>query len=233
MNRTTQHGTLTPQPTNHYERSAAISKQHNPFCTILTTLILFFAVPIAAFAACTNPAGSEGEIIYNSTAKMLQFCNGTLWINAAGVAPGAGGGGKPTYAGLTTATTYGNAPNKVDSTGKIYDKLSGMHAMCDAAFPGSRMMEIRDVKYVFRDIANASTAATYGWVHNDGNSSTYDYLASLTGGNNCGGSGNYSWTSYSNSYNGAVLSFQNNSGIQIISNPCGTVYAKPVHCVTD
>ncbi|MFT3941557.1 hypothetical protein [Rhodopseudomonas sp.] len=31
---------------------------------------------------CTNPVYPEGQIIYNSTARVVQFCNGTKWINA-------------------------------------------------------------------------------------------------------------------------------------------------------
>jgi hypothetical protein len=48
---------------------------------------------LVAHADCTNPTGVEGDVIYNSTIKNLQFCNGTVWVNAAGIAPSAGGGG--------------------------------------------------------------------------------------------------------------------------------------------
>jgi len=35
-----------------------------------------------AFAApCSNPDGVEGEIVYNTTYKVAQFCNGTHWIS--------------------------------------------------------------------------------------------------------------------------------------------------------
>lgn len=33
-------------------------------------------------ADCTNPDFPEGQIIYNNTARVVQFCNGTKWINA-------------------------------------------------------------------------------------------------------------------------------------------------------
>lgn len=36
----------------------------------------------AAVAACLSPAGNEGELVYNSTHKVVQFCNGTVWISA-------------------------------------------------------------------------------------------------------------------------------------------------------
>jgi hypothetical protein len=64
--------------------------------TLLTALLLLAATPLASFAACSSPEGEEGAVIYNSTAKMLQFCNGTVWVNAAGIAAGAGGGGSYT-----------------------------------------------------------------------------------------------------------------------------------------
>lgn len=38
----------------------------------------------AAFAACTSPTGSEGQIMYNSTSHTLQFCNGTAWLATGG-----------------------------------------------------------------------------------------------------------------------------------------------------
>lgn len=50
----------------------------------LIALALLTLLPNQAFAVCANPAGAEGELIYNSTHKVLQFCNGTLWIATGG-----------------------------------------------------------------------------------------------------------------------------------------------------
>lgn len=45
-----------------------------------------------AQAACVNPAGNEGDIVYNSTHKMMQFCNNAdEWIAMAGSSGGGGG----------------------------------------------------------------------------------------------------------------------------------------------
>ena len=44
---------------------------------------LFMFAPSQAHAACTNPAGVEGQAIYNTTHKVMQFCNDTLWISMA------------------------------------------------------------------------------------------------------------------------------------------------------
>lgn len=57
----------------------------------LTTLLGMAAF---AHAACTKPdgVGIEGEMIYNSDHKVMQFCNGTEWI--AMIAGKSGGGGQ-------------------------------------------------------------------------------------------------------------------------------------------
>jgi len=47
------------------------------FCLLFAALFLA-AVP--ARAACTNPAGSEKDIMYNNDYHTYQFCNGTSWI---------------------------------------------------------------------------------------------------------------------------------------------------------
>ena len=51
---------------------------HRLLAVIAGTVLL----PANAFAACTVPAGIAGDIVYNSTYNVLQFCNGTTWINA-------------------------------------------------------------------------------------------------------------------------------------------------------
>ena len=45
----------------------------------------------AAQAACANPAGNEGRLIYNTTTQQFQYCDGTDWI--AMNPPGSGSGG--------------------------------------------------------------------------------------------------------------------------------------------
>jgi hypothetical protein len=34
-----------------------------------------------ALGACASPTGSEGQIVYNSSVHVMQFCNGSLWVN--------------------------------------------------------------------------------------------------------------------------------------------------------
>ncbi|HPF78603.1 MAG TPA: hypothetical protein PLF01_04840, partial [Alphaproteobacteria bacterium] len=47
-------------------------------------LSLMLLIPSQAQAACTSPAGAEGDQIYNTTHKTMQFCNGTNWISMKG-----------------------------------------------------------------------------------------------------------------------------------------------------
>lgn len=42
------------------------------------------AAAVPAYAACTGPQGAEGEMVYNSTYKVAQFCDGAHWISMAG-----------------------------------------------------------------------------------------------------------------------------------------------------
>ncbi|MCZ7593710.1 MAG: tail fiber domain-containing protein [Hyphomicrobium sp.] len=77
-------------------------------CTRLSTRYRFFAVaifalsclayPQNALADCANPAGPEGRLVYNSTHKVVQYCDGTNWIGMGG---GSGGGGASALVGLS------------------------------------------------------------------------------------------------------------------------------------
>lgn len=44
--------------------------------------------PLAAYAACTTPAGDAGDQFFNTTVTRMQYCDGTNWINM-GVSAGA------------------------------------------------------------------------------------------------------------------------------------------------
>lgn len=48
---------------------------------ILMTVCLFTT---GAGAACTSPAGAEGDQVYNQTHKTMQFCDGTNWYSMKG-----------------------------------------------------------------------------------------------------------------------------------------------------
>lgn len=49
----------------------------------LAFLILALLTSAPLHAACVNPAGPEGEAMYNADYHVMQFCNGTKWISMA------------------------------------------------------------------------------------------------------------------------------------------------------
>jgi hypothetical protein len=49
---------------------------------ILAFVVVAALAPRPVFAACSTPSGVAGDIIYNGTYNVLQYCNGTSWINA-------------------------------------------------------------------------------------------------------------------------------------------------------
>lgn len=51
---------------------------------LILALVICWVMPFSAnaFGACINPVGNEGAVVYNSTHKVVQFCNGTAWISA-------------------------------------------------------------------------------------------------------------------------------------------------------
>lgn len=69
----------------------------NSLTLIIAAFALFAAAP-AALANCSNPAGAASDTIYNPSANVMQYCNGTNWI-AMGPSGPAGGSTGPT-AGL-------------------------------------------------------------------------------------------------------------------------------------
>ncbi|NCC23337.1 MAG: LamG domain-containing protein, partial [Alphaproteobacteria bacterium] len=49
--------------------------------TVFCFLLSVFGLPASAHAACLNPAGSAGQVIYNSDHNVLQYCDDTNWIS--------------------------------------------------------------------------------------------------------------------------------------------------------
>src|ERR1700693_25330 len=64
-------------------------------------LALVFAAPTAALASgCSTPTGIAGDQIYNTTYNVMQYCNGTNWVNMGGAVSGS----PPTGCGTTSGT---------------------------------------------------------------------------------------------------------------------------------
>ncbi len=51
----------------------------SPFAVLL--FLAFLLAPAAANAACANPAGVAGDQIYSSNYNVMQYCNGSSWVN--------------------------------------------------------------------------------------------------------------------------------------------------------
>src|SRR4051794_37928236 len=72
----------------------------------------------AADAACSNPAGMEGQSVYNDTYHVPTYCNNSQWV-AYGLPNAAGGGG---------------CTNPVDVERKVtYNTTSHVLQYCDGA----------------------------------------------------------------------------------------------------
>jgi hypothetical protein len=75
-----------------------------------------------ARAACSNPAGAEGNQVYNTTYHVMQFCNGTDWVAMGALSPAAGGGGQ------TEVCTWDDTVN--GKTGPSCDNTTPTWAEC-------------------------------------------------------------------------------------------------------
>lgn len=64
-------------------------------------------------AACTGPAGDEGDMFYNGDDNVYQYCNGTDWMATASINPGAGGSGCSGPSGVEGDMIYNGAPHHV------------------------------------------------------------------------------------------------------------------------
>ncbi|HEV2521700.1 MAG TPA: LamG domain-containing protein [Candidatus Acidoferrales bacterium] len=76
---------------------------------LLPILLLTFLLcsPHTAHAACASPAGAEGQIVYNGTYHVLQYCDNLNVWNAMGMTgPGAGGAGCSGPAGVEGQMMY-------------------------------------------------------------------------------------------------------------------------------
>lgn len=60
---------------------------------LIFTFVFLVAAPYGAHAQCTAPDGNEGDQVYNSTHKVMQFCDGDEWVGMARVPPAPGGAG--------------------------------------------------------------------------------------------------------------------------------------------
>lgn len=84
---------------------------HQPLAAVpgrswLLRAISFGAASLLAqpsFAACTTPTGSAGDMIYNTTYDVMQYCNGTDWMNMGAVVGDTGTETDPEVGTLTSS----------------------------------------------------------------------------------------------------------------------------------
>lgn len=63
---------------------SVFSKRLLPLAIYSLGAFALLAFPNQAYALCANLAGAEGEIVYNDTYNVVQFCDGTSWISMTG-----------------------------------------------------------------------------------------------------------------------------------------------------
>jgi alpha-tubulin suppressor-like RCC1 family protein len=66
------------------------------FCSPIVVFILFFSVLNFSLSAQACTGGVAGQMLYNSTAKVFQYCDGTNWIAMSAQGSGSGGCTSPT-----------------------------------------------------------------------------------------------------------------------------------------
>src|SRR5581483_1144590 len=96
----------------------------------LSACLLFLLSLMASSAyggTCTNTAGKEADIKYNSDYHTYQFCNGTSWIAYGGGGGCAGSGG---YSPTTPAGSGYFVMSKTRWTGNLGTGLAGADALC-------------------------------------------------------------------------------------------------------
>lgn len=85
---------------------------------VLATLALLCLSTAQLHAACTSPAGETGHMIFNTTQKVAQYCNGTAWVNMGAPSPTAVNGSCSTPAGRRGQVIY-------NSTQKVHQFCNG------------------------------------------------------------------------------------------------------------
>ncbi len=92
---------------------------------LLLAGLALLASPAAVWAACTSPAGEAGAVIFSQTAKTMQYCNGTNWVNTGASIPSApqtgcsnptGTAGKVIYNSALGVVQFCNGSSWVDTS---------------------------------------------------------------------------------------------------------------------
>ena len=95
---------------------------------------VLLCVPSYAYADCTNPAGTEGQQIYNADHSTMQFCDGTNWIAMTGGAGADNLGNHTATADLDMGTNSITNVGNVSASGVV---IVGTQAGCAAGDAGA------------------------------------------------------------------------------------------------
>ena len=102
---------------------------------LLFAFVICTAAP-SAFGACTNPVANGGGMIFNNTYSVMQYCNGTTWINM-GAYGGGGIGSMTTTARDALAPTEGTIIyNSTTKTLQLYNGTSWIDGGSSNGTPG-------------------------------------------------------------------------------------------------
>jgi hypothetical protein len=172
---------------------------------VLKYLVIAFMLFAAqsAYADCTGPAGLEGQIMYNSTHKIMQFCDGTDWwsMKETGNGPcateesggGGSGGGSPSapsvadvfstdlYTGNGSTQTITNGINLSGRGGLVWAKRRNgnhEHGLYDSARGVTKRLSTNNAGAEETDANGLTSFNSDGFTHgsaNDigGNADTY------------------------------------------------------------
>jgi len=100
----------------------------------LPALALLCLTNTSAFAACSTPAGNEGDVIYSSTQHVMAYCNSANWISMG--APYATGFGTLTGGDLCMATSGTNISCSYSLSGDVTSSAGTAAATTVAAIRG-------------------------------------------------------------------------------------------------
>lgn len=118
---------------------------------LVALIALWLFAPSSVEAACSNPEGMESNLIYNTSAKVFQYCDGTDWI-----------------AMHPTVDSIGSDPCETGPLGTVCDSDGAVYA--GTTVGGARMY-----------VATADEGGTYWWkttsTSTSGTDSTTDGLA--------------------------------------------------------